>query len=137
MRVLNRMLKDPHARRSAYVRPPPLPLAPRPSHVLRELAAAQTVGAGCGGVRRVRGGEGEGSAGARTAARRPLEGTGTESSAALEGEAWVQFEVGSTAAGRQCDGRVAWVQFVVGSTAAGRQCDGCGAGGGRVRAGDL
>ena len=96
--------------------------APRPrpairARGLRELAAAQTVGAGCGGVRRVRGGEGEGSAGARTAARRPLEGTGTESSAALEG--------------------AAWVQFVVGSTAAGRQCDGCGAGGGRVRAGDL
>ena len=77
--------------------------APRPrpatrARGLRELAAAQTVGAGCGGVRRVRGGEEEGVQARGPAARRPLEGTGTESSAALEGAAWVKFVVGGTAA---------------------------------------
>ena len=96
---MNRMLKDPHARRSAHVRPPPAPRAPRPSHMCcaswpphKRLVRGA---AGCGGCGV---GREEGVQARGPAARRPLEGTGTESSAALEGAAWVKFVVGGTAA---------------------------------------
>ena len=77
-------------------RPCPAPRAPRtccaswPPHKRLVRGAA-----GCGGCGV---GREEGVQARGPAARRPLEGTGTESSAALEGAAWVKFVVGGTAA---------------------------------------